>query len=547
MDLEPNQEEMDIEPDDANVSMYPEDCGFTILGEVKETRLKPTKAALPKWIMNGQTFDKDITKGSKPIEFLSKYLSDATMKKMKVQGMVSVFPVQAKVIPFLSSCLKSSNIICPPDICVAAPTGSGKTLTFVLPIIEYLSTKIEPQIRVLVVVPVGHLATQIKSVFDYYSKGTRIRSVCATGSGTLEEDFRQIMKQQHHGGYICAVDIVVCTPGRLTDLMQRMDGFNLTKLELIVLDEADRVESNEMEHDWISKVETKVYGSNNQRNKCYCCNNDRERIVVNACCPCSTINYTLSVKPIQKWLFSATLTNDPMKFQELNLYRPRLFRAVDMGARLSVNQVGDQNKSFTPTELSEKMIIVEMTNKPLIVWFLMSVLKYKKVLCFTGSIENTSRLHLLIEQIDGIICRTISSKVSVSEREKILRKFSDGKVDILVCSDLMARGIDISDVNYVINYDPPKDSVAYIHRIGRTARAGKVGTAITLVTKGQVKDFRTMVRNAHKLSPEDAFPVQVMDIKNVTINNCKKEYQEALVKLPEKIKSQERHQLRRKN
>ena len=536
------QEAMEQETKEQEV---PEDCGFTIIGEVKETKLKPTKVALPKWIVNCQTFNKDVSSGSCPLESLSKFISGDTFKKMKAQSIVKLFPVQSRVIPFLCSTLRSSHIVCPPDVCVAAPTGSGKTLTFVLPIVEYLCAKIEPQIRVLVVVPVGHLAQQIKSVFDYYCRGTRIKTGCSTGLKSLEEDLKSFMKQTYTGNYICSVDILVCTPGRLTDLMQRAPAFDLSHLELIVLDEADRIESNEMEHDWISKVETKVYGLS-QRNKCFCSNRDPgDRIVLNACCPCSTISYSLSSKPIQKWLFSATLTSDPMKMQQLNLYRPRLFRAVDL-TQSPVQETGDQNKSFTPSELTEKMIITDAQDKPLIIWYLLTKLKYRKVLCFTGSVENTLRLHLLLEQIDGIVCRQMSSQVQANEREKLLRKFAAGKIDILVCSDLMARGIDISGVDYVICYDPPTTDVAYIHRIGRTARAGRSGTAITLVTKPQRRNFRILVWKAHKLPQGCKFPVEVMTLKKIKVNNCKREYETALEKLPEKLREQKKRNRRNK-
>lgn len=512
---------------------------FTIIGEVRPTRLKPVKLSLPSWIQNATLFHHDISSPDHGVSELKPHIRDDTIQKLMDAGFSHLFPVQYSVIPYLKKSLETSFLMRPVDVCVAAPTGSGKTLAFVLPIIEYLRTKVQPAIRVLVVVPVGELAHQIKSVFDHYSRGTRLKTGCSIAQKSFTEDSESLVKKCVDGSYKSVVDIIVCTPGRLLDLMQRGPGFTLKHLELLVMDEADRMDNSEIDHNWIRHVERAVY-SERQLVSCPCVSPHISNVSLESTCGCSASKYTLSKKPIQKWLFSATLTSDPIKLQDMNLFKPKLFKAADEDLRKTESKIV---KTWAPTGLKEKMILVEEEDKPLVMWYFLKVLKYRRVLCFTGSTENSHRLCLLMKHIPNVSVDEISSNFHPKIREAVLKKFCSGITDVLISSDIMARGMDIQDVHYVICYDAPTTDITYIHRVGRTARAAKTGTAITLVTQDQLSRFSAVVRKAHRMSSESStvYPLEKMDIEKKKLYNLKGEYKEALKSLAQSISIEKRH------
>ncbi|XP_060595741.1 ATP-dependent RNA helicase DDX55-like, partial [Ruditapes philippinarum] len=254
--------------------------------------------------------------------------------------------------------------------------------------------------------------------------------------------------------------------------------------------------------------------------------------------------------PLQKLLYTATLSQNPEKLEQLSLFQPKLVTSVvktgikpsqsktfnkrqDSGDKLAKRSVdkesdndanlesdsetknvdnkpdGDANsiekskivekpgdfvgKYATPSSLSEYYIETTSGEKPLIILHLLHHLKYRNILCFTNSVESTHRLFMLIKLYGGIEVKEFSSSIHVARRNAILKKFEAGKIDILVCSDAMARGMDITTVKYVISYDPPSYIQTYIHRIGRTARAGKEGSAFTLLQKKEFFHFKKMV------------------------------------------------------
>ncbi|EEC15522.1 DEAD box ATP-dependent RNA helicase, putative, partial [Ixodes scapularis] len=351
----------------------------------------------------------------------------------------------------------------PRDICVSAPTGSGKTLAYVIPIVESLKPRIMRAIRAVVVLPVKELAAQVQAVFQQYLRGTSLRSQLVTGTKPFSEEQLSLVHKNARG-YSSLVDIIVATPGRLLDHIRKTPGFSLHLLKFFVLDEADRV---------IEDVRTTLIPEVEQ-----------------------------AVEPAQKLLYSATLTQDPEKLQSLMLFQPKLFTAA--GKRdPAVERAAFAGKYTTPQGLSEFYRVVQNAKKPLALWDLVANRGYTGTLCFTGTKDDAHRLCLVIKEMGGVRVEEFSSDLSATERARVLRRFASGGLDLLVCSNVLARGLDVANVRNVVCYDPPKYVKTYVHRVGRTARAGVPGTAVTFLRQGQLEAFQTMLSSAGK-SPVEA-------------------------------------------
>ncbi|XP_060554216.1 LOW QUALITY PROTEIN: ATP-dependent RNA helicase DDX51-like, partial [Ruditapes philippinarum] len=511
--------------------------GFTVIGNVRPARLEKVKRVLPEWLSSPSIISSDLGSDKLPISDMPGLAPDL-VEKLKENKITHFFPVQRHVIPaLLESSITGFHIgragYRPSDICVSAPTGSGKTLAFVLPIIQGLRSRVTCEVRVLAVLPVRDLATQVFKVFQAYCEGTDLKVGLMIGQKTLLAEQQSLVKKRLRG-YHSMVDIIVATPGRLVDHINQTEGFNLGHLRYLVIDEADRM-MDEIKQDWLIQVENSVY-------RC------RPRPGPLTASYCQRMEM-----PLQKLLYSATLSQNPEKLQMLSLFQPKLFTSVvktgikpiqsktvnerqDSGDKLAKRSVdkesdndadlesdsdtnnvdnksdgnSDENskigekpgdfvgKYATPSSLSEYYIETTSGEKPLIILHLLHHLKYRNILCFTNSVESTHRLFMLIKLYGGIEVKEFSSSIHVARRNAILKKFEAGKIDILVCSDAMARGMDITTVKYVISYDPPSYIQTYIHRIGRTARAGKEGSAFTLLQKKEFFHFKKMVREAGK-------------------------------------------------
>ncbi|XP_015762958.1 PREDICTED: ATP-dependent RNA helicase DDX51-like [Acropora digitifera] len=183
-----------------------------------------------------------------------------------------------------------------------------------------------------------------------------------------------------------------------------------------------------------------------------------------------------------------------------------------------------------PESLSQYMAICSDGEKPLMVLYLVTQLKFQRVLCFTSALEATHRLFLLVKLYGGVQVAEFSSNLSPQQREGILRDFKEGRLQLLICTDAMARGMDIHNVSYVISYDVPKFARNYIHRVGRTARAGNQGTAITLLHSYQVHDFNLLIqKTGHEKIPE--FEVKADELKSMV-----EKYQKTLSQLQDAVK-----------
>nr|CAD7460246.1 unnamed protein product [Timema tahoe] len=251
--------------------------------------------------------------------------------------------------------------------------------------------------------------------------------------------------------------------------------------------------------------------------------------------------------PTQKLLFSATLSQDPEKLHQLALFQPKLFTSVinessEIGENIEMsNEIrGDFiGKYTTPLELSEQFCVVEAANKPTLLYHLIKSNGWKHVLCFTNTRTISHRLSLLLKHLgEGEIkVAEISTALKRAERNQILSHFAAGKIDVLVSTDAFARGMDILDVKFVISFDPPKYVKNYIHRVGRTGRAGKVGNAITFILESQRGHFTEMLQEAGKVVKELTVPSK--DLEYLTSHSKK-----ALVKLNQVLEEEKNKSLK---
>uniref|UniRef100_A0AAQ6ALD4 ATP-dependent RNA helicase n=1 Tax=Amphiprion ocellaris TaxID=80972 RepID=A0AAQ6ALD4_AMPOC len=482
--------------------------GFTVLGGFESKPVQKVHRVLPQWLAEPDVIHRDIKNNLVPISNISG-ISAQLLKKLQNNGILHFFPVQAEVIPAILESAQQGLLIGrggykPRDICVSAPTGSGKTLSFVIPVIQVLMERVVCEVRALAVLPTKELAQQVYKVFTSYAEGTTVKVVMLAGQKSFAAE--QASLSEHRGGVRRSLaDIVVATPGRLVDHINKNSGLCLEQLRFLIIDEADRM-IDSMHQSWLSQVVKVVYRSGS---------GSETTSIFRRTEPAHITAASLSPPqvPLQKLLFSATLTQNPEKLQQLGLHQPRLFS--------SVHSQSSTTEYYVPCTLS---------NKPLLILHFILRMKLSPVLCFTNSRENAHRLYLLLELFGGIQVAEFSSRLSPGERKKTLKGFEQGKIQLLISTDAAARGIDINGVKCVVNYDAPQYIRTYIHRVGRTARAGKAGLAFTFLLSVQEKNFLQMVVEAG--SPG----IQKQMVKPENLKSLEVRYEQTLRELADVIK-----------
>jgi ATP-dependent RNA helicase RhlE len=346
--------------------------------------------------------------------FTSLGLSKSICSALREKNYTSPTPIQRKAIP---------AIFLKKDIIATAQTGTGKTASFTLPLIDRFS-KAQPykdiHIRALILTPTRELANQIFENIKMYSKYSNIKSVMVTGGVKIGPQIKQIQQ---------GVDILVATPGRLIDLyFQKI--INFRQLETLILDEADRM----LDMGFI---------------------NDIEKII-----------NTLPRKR-QTLLFSATFSDEVRKLSERYTYNPI---EIDIAPR-----------NTTVEKISQLVYPVDKKRKPALLKNLIHENNFNQILVFTKTKRGANKLteYLLTNSIEAL---AIHGNKSQSARNKALEEFKKGKICVLVATDIAARGIDISNLPNVVNFELPTNPEDYIHRIGRTGRAGNVGNAYSFVS-----------------------------------------------------------------
>jgi ATP-dependent RNA helicase RhlE len=328
------------------------------------------------------------------------------------------------------------------DVVGIAQTGTGKTAAFALPILHrILANRTKPQpkgCRVLVLSPTRELSGQIRDSFDAYGRHMRLTSALAIGGVPMGRQVRSVMQ---------GVEVMVATPGRLLDLVQS-NGLKLAQVEFLVLDEADRMLDMGFIND-IRKIVSKL----------------------------PTRRQTL--------FFSATMPKDIAELAEAMLRDP---------ARVAVTPVAS-----TVERVTQRIIQVDHSAKGS---FLANLLKQEAVvrtLVFTRTKHGADKVVKSLVR-SGIKAEAIHGNKSQNHRERVLSAFRNGEIGTLVATDIAARGIDVEGVSHVVNFDLPNVPETYVHRIGRTARAGADGVAISLVAGAEelayLRDIEKLIRIA---------------------------------------------------
>ena len=316
------------------------------------------------------------------------------------------------------------------DLMASAQTGTGKTAAFTLPILQLLSktTKVSKNPKVLIITPTRELAAQIHGSVTSYGKYLSVRSAVVFGGVKIGPQIRKLSQ---------GVDILVATPGRLCDLYNQ-DAVDFSDIEILVLDEADRM----LDMGFLPDI---------KRIQRYIPNNK------------------------QSLLFSATFAKDIRKLAKTMLRNPV---QVDVAVE---NTAADTVKQYVyPVDKSQKTKLLS---------HLIREEGWHQVLVFSRTKHGANRLVRMLAK-DNIRALAIHGNKSQSQRTKALNDFKLGNVDILVATDIAARGLDIAQLPRVVNFDLPQVSEDYVHRIGRTGRAGLEGEAVSLVSADEIKQLR---------------------------------------------------------
>ena len=354
--------------------------------------------------INGQTV-------SPQAEYRQLGLSDELMRAIDKKGYAQATPVQAGAIPYFMDWK---------DVIAKAPTGTGKTFAFGIPMVEHIDPE-NADVQALVLAPTRELAIQIQDELrDLCAFKEGVRVVCLYGGQPIDRQINQLKK---------APQIVVATPGRLMDHMKRRT-VRLDKVQTVVLDEADRMLDMGFVRD---------------------------------------VTHILDTMPKRRNLgmFSATISREVLDISWVYQRDP---------VEITV-QADQENRP----DIAQYSLQVDRSEKADVMAHLLDMGGYERVIAFCNTKNMTDRLAGLLD-MRGISCAAIHGDIPQAVREKTLQKFREGKMRVLVATDVAARGLDIDDVDAVFNYDVPDENEYYIHRIGRTGRAKRHGVAFSLVS-----------------------------------------------------------------
>ena len=317
------------------------------------------------------------------------------------------------------------------DVIGQAHTGTGKTAAFSLPILNNI--KRNGPIQALILVPTRELAMQVTSEIRKFSKYVGIRTLAVYGGQSMSLQITQLRK---------GVQIVVATPGRLIDHVKR-GTIQLEAAKFVVLDEADRM----LDMGFIDDIKFILFYVDEDRQTC---------------------------------LFSATIPPEISRLAQDYMKNP--------------HEVKLNEEEISLDTIDQSYLIVEERQKFKHLCNFIKSRDEKQTIVFAATKQRTQRLAIELKQ-QGLRAITIHGDLSQRQRDDSMHRFRTGSEDILVATDIAARGIDVPAIGHVINYDIPDDPMIYFHRIGRTARAGGTGKAISLVSQDRVDDFTRILKN----------------------------------------------------
>jgi len=368
-------------------------------------------------------------------------LCEPILKAIEDQGYTSPTPIQAQAIPI---------VLQRKDVLAGAQTGTGKTAGFTLPLLELLNqnpTQGKPKVRALILTPTRELAAQVAESIDTYGKYLSFKS-CVIFGGVGINPQKAILKR--------GVDIVTATPGRLLDLLSQ-GSINLSDIECLILDEADRMLDMGFIHD---------------------------------------IKRILKILPKDKQtlLFSATFSDEIKKLSDSLLHQPELIEVA--------------RRNTSSEQIKQVIHYVDKDTKKALLTHLIHEEKWTQVLVFTRTKHGANKLSEHLNK-NYILSAAIHGNKSQGARTKALADFKANKIKVLVATDIAARGIDIDLLPHVVNFELPNVPEDYVHRIGRTGRAGNNGVAMSLVCGEEIQ----MLEDIEKLIKKD---VEVIEVDGFT-------------------------------
>ena len=322
------------------------------------------------------------------------------------------------------------------DVIGQAHTGTGKTAAFALPILTKIKTNRNGPIQALIVVPTRELALQVTNEINKFAKYTGIRTVAIYGGQSIGLQHNQLKR---------GIQIVVATPGRLIDHVKQ-DSIRLDDVKSVVLDEADRM----LDMGFIDDIKFILSYVSEDRQTC---------------------------------LFSATMPPEIMRVAQEYMH--------------DAKQVMLNQEELSLDTIEQSYLVIQEKEKFKHLCNFIKKRDKKQTIVFAATKQRTQRLANELKQ-EGFKAITIHGDLSQRERDNAMYRFKKGTEDILVATDIAARGIDVPAVGHIINYDVPFEPLMYFHRIGRTARAGAKGKAISLVSQDRVGDFHRILRKTEQ-------------------------------------------------
>jgi len=358
-------------------------------------------------------------------------LSSQILRALQDANYTQPTPIQEKVIPL---------VLQEQDIMARAQTGSGKSASFVLPLLELLTARRgegkKAKIKVLVLTPTRELTLQVAEAFNTFGKylDVRPKALSIIGGESIGDQLYAIQQ---------GCDVLVATSGRFLDVLNKKQ-MNLSHLEFLVLDEADKMLNLGFAEE---------------------------------------LDLVLEAIPAkrQNMMFSATY---PQKI-------------LDIAAKITQEavEVSIEQEEQVVEKIKQRVIEVNRENRGPLLRHLLKTEKYGQVLVFMASKRATDNIAMKFKKY-GITAQSFHGDLDQQERNETLKEFKDKKVQILFATDIAARGLDIDDIDCVVNFDLPRSPADYIHRIGRTARAGKSGNAVSFIDYGEMEHFRLIEKRS---------------------------------------------------
>ncbi|KAG9068580.1 putative RNA helicase [Linnemannia hyalina] len=368
-------------------------------------------------------------------------LASWLVNALKAMSITAPSEIQTKCIP---------EILAGKDVIGGAKTGSGKTAAFALPILQKLSE--DPYgVFAVILTPTRELAFQIAEQFNVLGKTINLKDVVVVGGLDMMTQAIALSKRPH---------IIIATPGRLRDHINSSgDSMNLSKVKFLVLDEADRLLTETFAEDLGGILE-------------------------------------VLPKKRQTLLFTATMTDAVLELAGPtdNATKPPPF-VYQCKTNVSTVKTLTQSYIFIPSHLRETYLAYLLRSEEFI---------KKSIIIFTGRCRTAETLRVMLREL-GIACTALHSEMSQQERLNSLAKFRGGIISVLIATDVGSRGLDIPSVQWVLNYDIPRDPTDYIHRVGRTARAGRGGQAVSMVSERDIELVHDIESRINKTMSE--YPV----------------------------------------